>query len=133
MNAVTHLHAPAAPKTRTFSAALEEHIAAISTHDVERFVATLAREAEPRAIGPSDTMIEGAEALRKTHAEWFATADWTFSPREVWRHEGTDMGIALFDVAYAEPDGEHRFLLSFVFVREAGGWRFLYDQNTPIH
>ena len=130
MNAVS---AGLSPSSGTFSGALEEHIAAISAHDIDRFVATLARGYKPRAIGPSDTVIEGTQSLRATHAEWFSSRDWTFRPREVWRHEGSDMGIALFDVAYDEPEGAHRFFLSLVFVRENGGWRFLYDQNTPIH
>jgi hypothetical protein len=39
---------------------------------------------------------------------------------------------ALTHVNYREADKQKRFLLLFLFVQEDGGWRLVYDQNTPI-
>ncbi len=116
-----------------FQAGLQEHLAALRARDIERFAATLSRDAAARVVAPDGGTIVGYAAIREAHRGWFAAAGtWTFEPRVVFSRASGELGFALLDVTYVENGAEKRFLLSVVFAREDGTWRLLYDQNTSL-
>ncbi|HEY4439031.1 MAG TPA: nuclear transport factor 2 family protein [Candidatus Elarobacter sp.] len=117
----------------TFEAALVEHLSALQARDVERFGATLGEHVT--VVDGQGTITDGRDEVLQSHAEWFAMpVGWRFDYTVLVTRELADAGLALIDVAYrhgedAEPS---RFLLSLLFERTSGGWRFVYDQNTPL-
>jgi len=115
----------------TFIEALTDHIEAIQERDIDRFAATIAND-DVRFVGGDGSTIEGRENGIEAHRGWFASDDWTFDPEVLWTREGNDIALALTRVSYRERDAAKKFMLLFAFVREDGGWKFLYDQNTPI-
>jgi hypothetical protein len=117
-----------------FRAALEEQLSAIRARDIDRFRATVSSSDEARVIGPTGDAIVGGEAIVGAHREWFASAsNWEFRPTIVWTRETREMAFALLRVEYDEAQrAGSRFLLSLLFVQEAGVWRMIYDQNTGI-
>lgn len=116
----------------TFIEALTDHIEAIQERDIDRFAATIAKD-DVCFVGGDGSTIEGRENGIEAHRGWFAADDdWTFDPEVLWTREGADMALALTRVAYRERATARQFMLLFAFVREDGGWKFLYDQNTPI-
>lgn len=115
----------------TFIEALNEHIEAIRERDIDRFAATIAND-DVRFVGGDGSTIEGRENGIEAHRGWFASDDWTFDPEVLWTREGRDLALALARVSYRERGDSKQFMLLLAFVREDGGWKFLYDQNTPI-
>lgn len=113
-------------------AALDEHLSALRAKDAARFGATLG--ADVAVVDGKGRITRGTEAVLRSHAEWFAAPEpWTFDYEVLLTREAA--GLALVDVTYRHtPDAAPaRFLLSLVFERDAGGgWKFVYDQNTPL-
>jgi ketosteroid isomerase-like protein len=122
----------AATAAGTLRAALDEHLGALRAKDAARFAATLG--ADVAVVDGKGRVTRGTEAVLRSHAEWFAAPEpWTFDYEVVLAREAA--GLALVDVTYRHtPDAAPaRFLLSLVFERDAaGGWKFVYDQNTPL-
>ena len=133
---VTQRGAAAPTILLSFRDALAEHLAALGARDIERFARTLSASPELRVVGPQGAITTGYDAVRSSHARWFTSAAaWTFESTELWRQAGSDVGLSLHSVTYRdEPSAKPiRFLLLFAFAREAdGGWRLVYDQNTPL-
>jgi ketosteroid isomerase-like protein len=111
--------------------ALDDHLEAISTRDIDRFAATLASD-DVRFVGGNGSIIEGRENVVSAHRDWFMDDAWTFQPEILWTREEQDTGWALTRVRYREREAEKQFLLLFLFVAEDGVWKVVYDQNTPI-
>jgi ketosteroid isomerase-like protein len=121
-------------ETTSFRAALDEHLSALQARDAERFAATLGDDVV--VVDGAGAVTRGTAGVLRAHAEWFASPDpWTFDYELVFARESADAGLALIDVTYRHtPRSEpSRFLLSLVFERGAeGGFKFVYDQNTPL-
>lgn len=118
-------------RTATLLEALEEHLDAITTRDIDRFAATLARE-DVHFVGGEGRVIEGRENAIAAHRDWFMNDAWRFSPEILWTREEAGAAWALTRVTYREAAAQRQFLLLFLFVQEDGEWRLVYDQNTPI-
>jgi len=118
----------------TFQGALREHLAALQEKDILRFAATLGRDVT--VVDGRGRVLAGADAVRASHAEWFAGSDpWSLDYAIVVLREFAGAGLALLDVTYRERPNAlpARFLLSLVFEREpTGAWKFVYDQNTAL-
>jgi ketosteroid isomerase-like protein len=121
--------------TTSFRAALDEHLSALQARDIDRFAATLGDDAA--VVDGAGAIKRGTDAVLRSHAEWFAMPEpWTFAYELVFTRETPSSGLALIDCTYRHtPDAEPaRFLLSLVFERDARGtYKFVYDQNTPLH
>jgi ketosteroid isomerase-like protein len=115
----------------SFLEALEEHLEAIRSRDIDRFAATLAQD-EVRFVGGDGRIIDGRDNAVAAHREWFMDERWTFDPEIEWTHEEAGAAWALTRVTYREAGSERQFMLLFLFVQEQGEWRLVYDQNTPI-
>lgn len=115
----------------TLLEALEEHLDAITTRDIDRFAATLAQD-DVRFVGGDGRIIDGAENVVAAHRDWFMDDAWTFSPEILWTREEAGAAWALTRVTYREAAAQRQFMLLFLFVQENGEWRLVYDQNTPI-
>ena len=116
----------------TLRAALDEHLGALRAKDAARFAATLGDDVV--VVDGKGTIARGTDTVLRSHAEWFGAREpWTFDYEVVMARETA--GLALVEVIYRHtPDAAPaRFLLSLVFECTAdGGWKFVYDQNTPL-
>lgn len=110
--------------------ALEEHLDAIRMRDIDRFAATLASD-DVRFVGDDGRILEGRENVVAAHRDWFMDDRWTLDAELVWTREEAGAAWALTRVNYREADVLKRFVLLFLFVKEGGEWRLVYDQNTP--
>jgi hypothetical protein len=115
----------------TFRDGLDEHLAAISARDIDRFAATVSRAPYARVIAPDGGAIVGYDAIVDAHRGWFAGGSFTFEPRVLVERANETLGFALLDIAYTEGETK-RFLLSVVFERDDGVWKLFFDQNTPL-
>jgi ketosteroid isomerase-like protein len=119
-----------AASTESFLEALTEHLEAISERDIDRFAETLSQDV--RLVGGDGRIVEGRENVIAAHSDWFGDDRWRFEPEILWMREEGSAGWALTRVQYTEGDVARLFLLLFLFVREEGSWKLVYDQNTGI-
>lgn len=115
-----------------FLDALTEHLESIAERDIDRFAATISDDDDVRLIGAGGEITIGRENAVAAHREWFMSDGWSFSPEVVWTRENAESGWALARVTYRQGDDRSIFWLLLLFVAEAGTWRLIYDQATPI-
>ncbi len=113
-----------------FAHALNEHLSAISSRDMERFARTL--HPEVRLIGPTGSIIQGYDDAVAAHRGWFIENGWAFEPTTLWSGERDETAWALTSIRYTTANGVNRFLLFLLFVRSGDDWKLIYDQNTPF-
>ena len=113
-----------------FSQALNEHLSAISSRDIERFARTL--HPDVRLVGPTGSVIHGYDDAVAAHRGWFVEGGWIFEPSTLWTDERDESAWALTSIRYSTEEGLNRFLLFLLFVRTGEGWKLIYDQNTPF-
>ncbi len=87
---------------------------------------------------PNGKKLDGRQAYRDLHADWFADPTWRMQLEEVHRQVRSDTAVVLLRYGYwrREADGREALArnawLTLVFAREDGQWRLVYDQNTTI-
>ncbi|KAB2591391.1 MULTISPECIES: YybH family protein [Streptomyces] len=116
-----------------FTTALDHHLTAVRSRDLEAYMATVHDEAT--VILPNGRTVTGAEAVRAFHQGWFEDPDWTMETETTRTVVHRDTAVAVLDVHYRDLDGdgkpyEMRYLLSLVFARTDGNWLLVHDQNT---
>ncbi len=114
----------------TFGHALNDHLEAIASRNIERFSRTLHRDV--RLVGPTGSIIHGYDDAVAAHRGWFAEEGWSFEPTTLWLDQRADAAWALTSVRYIAGGALNRFLLFLLFVSTADGWKLMYDQNTPL-
>ncbi len=117
-----------------FREALDAHLAAIETKDIDAYIPTVTSAEDLHLIFPDGSAIETTEGVVAFHREWFADAGWRMEPEVVKVMEGEDMAAALLKYDYRDtPEGEPRSSwLILVFELEDGAWRLVHDQNTRL-
>ena len=117
-----------------FDAALQRHLDAITSRDLDELTATLTAGDDLNVIFPNGAVLENTDAVVAFHREWFADDQWRMDPVVVKTIEGADTATALVKYDYRDaPDGAPRSSwLALVFKIEGGEWRLVHDQNTRI-
>jgi hypothetical protein len=130
--AASCVHSP--PPAPDFSSALNTHLAAITSRDLDGFTATLTDRPDLRVIFPNGELVGTTQEVIAFHKEWFADDQWVMEPVVETVIEGSDMSAALIRYDYRDtPDGTPRSTwLILIFQLENGEWRLVHDQNTRI-
>ncbi len=117
-----------------FNAALDAHLAAVTTRDLEGLKATLTSGNDLNVIFPDGSLISTTKDVVDFHTEWFKDKDWIMEPEVVKVIEGSDMATALIKYVYRDnAAGPPRSSwLVLVFELEDGTWKLVHDQNTRI-
>ena len=119
----------------TFTQTLTHHLEAIQNRDLNTFASTLSNSDDLTIILPNGSMIQGFDAVVDFHRNWFADDDWSMNLELVKQWQTSDMGTAIYKVAYhdLDPDGtpyQLAYLLTLIFANEGDEWRLVHDQNT---
>lgn len=116
-----------------FTQTLQAHLQAISTRDLDGFLATVSDEAT--IILPTGVQISGQGLVQEFHSVWFSDPDWTISFKTLRVIEGSELAFALLEVDYHDLDAsgqpyDKRYYLSLLFAASNGTWLLQHDQNT---
>jgi ketosteroid isomerase-like protein len=126
--------APAVPPLR---AAVEAHLAAVSARDMDALLPTLTEGESLVMIGPSGHKFDTRQQYVDFHRQWFAGNDGGKLEPEILRLiESPALGHAFIRYRYSFKDasGNDQSMenwLALTFALENGGWRLVFDQNTP--
>lgn len=134
-SAISQQAVPPAPSLR---AGVETHLAAIAARDMAAVLPTLTRGPDLIMIAPNGVKIDTRQQFVDFHRQWFAAKDGGRLESEIVRLiETPSLGHVLIRSRYTSQGQDGRTQtsttwLALTFALEAGRWRLVFDQNTPI-
>ena len=130
--------ASACASTPPLRPAVETHLQAVRTRNLDALLPTLTRGSDLRMILPNGVQSTTRAQYIDFHRQWFATNDnGQFDPEIVHLVESPRLGHAVIKLRYraTTPTGATQDLVSWLaltFALEDGGWRLVFDQSTLI-
>ncbi len=125
------------PDTTGFMAVLQKHLNAVSNKDLATLATTFAPNGEMYLmLDQTETMTTANEFLTM-HEAWFKDTTWTFETEVFHTDVGSDMGIALVNAMYREPDRNgqpyfNRMVVSYALKNIDGQWYVIKDHATSV-
>ena len=122
---------------KQFIETLEKHLNAVSSKDLAKLESTLPPDGKYFLMLPrSETTSTSAEFL-KMHEEWFTDTTWTFQTKIVYSDVGVQMGLAIVDVMYQEPDRNgqpyfNKMVVSYTLKKFDGKWYVATDHASSL-
>src|SRR6185503_9161586 len=116
--------------------AIETHLQAVRTRNLDALLPTLTGGSDLRMIAPSGFLSTTRAEYVDFHRQWFASNDnGRFDPEIVHLIESPRLGHALIKLRYraTAPKGAVQDVVSWLaltFALEDGGWRLVFDQST---
>jgi len=115
--------------------ALSAYLAAVDGRDLPGLLALVSPDVT--LILPQGQLVAGRPAFEEFHREWFADPDWKLQADLVRSHTGEHAASFVLSVVYLDRDRagnpvSYSYYLCLSFVRAAGSWQLVLDQNTPI-
>jgi len=118
--------------------AVETHLQAVRTRNLDALLPTLTGGSELRMIAPSGFQSTTRAQYVDFHRQWFASNDrGRFDPEIVHIVQSPGLGHALIKLHYraTAPTGSVQDTVSWLaltFALEDGDWRLVFDQSTLI-
>ena len=118
--------------------AVETHLAAIATRNMDALLPTLTTGKALTMIAPNGFKWDTPQQYVDFHRQWFATNDEGRFAFEIVRLiDSPALGHALIKYRYASKGstGQPQTIVSWLaltFALEDGSWRLVFDQNTPL-
>ncbi len=123
----------------SFIATLEKHLAAVSNKDAAALKSTLSLTGKMRMMLPGSEIFDSADSFMEYHTEWFSdtTTVWSFEPEILHTEIGRDLGTAITQIIYREPNRNgqpyfNRMHVSYVLEKEDGKWYVIQDIVPPL-
>jgi ketosteroid isomerase-like protein len=132
------LHQSSAVAAPAFRPALETHLAAISGRNLDALLPTLTRGNALTLLAPDGKKLDTRQQFVDLHRGWFASKDegkWEGEIVRVIETPALSQALVRYRYSSRQPDGKLRISenwLTLTFALEDGGWRLVFDQNTPI-
>jgi hypothetical protein len=118
--------------------AVETHLQAVRTRNLDALLPTITTGSDLRMIAPDGSQSTTRAQYVDFHLKWFATNDnGRFDPEIVHVVESPRLGHALIKLRYRStaPTGAAQEAVSWLaltFALENGAWRLVFDQSTLI-
>jgi len=132
------IYPSACTSTPPLRPAVETHLQAVRTRNLEALLPTLTGGTDLRMIVPGGFQYTTRSQYVDFHRQWFATNDnGRFDPEIVHLIESPRLGHALIKLRYraTPPTGATQDIVSWLalsFALEHGSWRLVFDQTTLI-
>ena len=131
------IYPSACASTPPLRPAVETHLQAVRTRNLDALLPTLSGGSDLRMILPNGLQYTTRAQYVDFHRQWFATNDnGRFEPEIVHLVESPRLGHALIKLRYraTPPTGAVDIVswLSLTFALQDGGWRLVFDQSTLI-
>ena len=125
----------AAPEAPAFRPAVETHLKAVASRDIDALLPTLTLGKTLTMIAPSGFRWETRQQYVDFHRQWFAAPDGGKLTYEILDTvESPALSHALIRYTYttsAQAQAGPAWL-ALTFALEEGNWRLVFDQNTSI-
>lgn len=118
-----------------FEKAVIAHMRAVSNRDLEALGATLHPSGDMQLVMPDQEVKHGAQAFLDFHKAWFQSDNWTIESKLIKSKVGCEMGTALTEQMYREPerDGKpyfNRITVTYVLEKVDDQWVVIRDHAS---
>jgi ketosteroid isomerase-like protein len=122
----------------SLESAFARHVRAVQARDMRELEATITTAPQLTLILPGGVRTETRQAYLDFHREFFASPTWTIGFDVLEMLETPELGLVATRSHYADTDRDSgqavrtSSWVTFVFRKEEGEWRLVFDQNTRI-
>lgn len=118
-------------------ATMTKHLDAVSNKDLETLQSTMHPEGKMQLILAGQEIIDGVDGFMEYHREWFELPNWTFETRILNSEISANLGMAVTEVIYREPerDGKpyfNRLIVSYDLEKLEGHWYVIKDHASSV-
>ncbi len=123
---------------KLFHATLRKHLKATGDRDLETLKTMMAPDGLMHLMRPATEMVHSTDKYIKYHELWFADSKWNIETTITDSKVGTDMGMAVVDLMYREPERAgkpywNKMLLSYTLKKyDDGQWYVISDHSTSV-
>lgn len=130
--------APIEQNKAAFIQALTTHLDAVSQRDLPTLEASLSPKGDMHLILPQSKMTTTVKGFMDYHRAWFeGGGEWTLDNEIVYTNVGEDLGFAVVEAVYKEPerDGKpyfNRMNVSYSLKKMDGKWYVVKDHMCSV-
>lgn len=122
---------------KEFTQVMQKHLEAVTNRDLKSLGETMAPNGQMQLILPKTEIIDGVDGFMDYHKEWFADSTWTFETKILNSKIGQDMGMAITEIVYREPNRKpepyfNRMIVSYDLQKIDGKWYIIKDHASSI-
>ncbi len=120
---------------QAFTAAMQKHLDAVSGKDLTTLAATMSPAGNMQLILPGDEIVASVDSFLAFHEAWFQDTSWTFTTEILNVEVGPEVGMAVTEVVYREPERDgvpyfNRMIVSYTLRKTDGKWYVIKDHAT---
>ena len=116
---------------------LENHLNAVTEKNLKKLKSTLSPEGDFLLILPNGEPSRTTTDFIDMHTEWFQDTSWTFDTKIVYTNIVENMGIALVEIMYQEPNRNGRpyfnkMAVTYCLKKNYDVWYVIADHASTI-
>lgn len=121
-----------------FVETMQKHLNAVTNKDLATLKSTLSPNGNIQLILPKTEITNTVEDFMKYHKEWFAVkTPWTFETKILNTEIGKELGIAIIEIVYREPERNgkpyfNRMHVSYALQKIDNNWYIIKDHASSI-
>ena len=120
-----------------FVATMQKHLDAVSNKDLVALKETMAPNGQMTLLLPASEKIDSVSGFMDYHEEWFKHPNWTFETKILETEIGQDLGIAIIEIIYREPERDgvpyfNRMFVSYALKKFDNQWSIIKDHASSI-
>jgi ketosteroid isomerase-like protein len=120
-----------------FLAQLSKHLNAITNKDLDALRSTMSPKGDMQLILPGQEIMYTVDSFMKFHEDWFRIPNWTFDTQILHTKIGEDLGIAITEMMYREPERNgkpyfNRMIVSYGLEKINNNWYIIKDHATTV-
>lgn len=122
---------------KMFVERMQEHLDAVSNKDLATLKSTLSPNGEMQLILPGTEIMYSVEKFMEYHKAWFQDTTWTFETKILNTDIGENIGIAITEIVYREPERNgkpyfNRMIVSYALKKIEDQWYIIKDHASSI-
>jgi len=122
---------------KLFIQTMQKHLDAVSNRDLATLKSTMSPNGNMQLILPGSEIINTVDSFILYHQEWFKDTVWTFETQILNTSIVDDLGIAITEIIYREPerDGKpyfNRMTVSYALQKMNNQWYIIKDHASSI-
>ncbi len=120
-----------------FISTMQKHLDAVTNRDLSTLESTLSPDGKMQLILPGSEIMNTSKAFMDYHREWFEDTTWAFETKILNTEIGENMGIAITEIIYREPERNgkpyfNRMAVSYALKKDNGNWYIIKDHASSI-
>lgn len=122
---------------KLFKQTLVKHLNAVTNKDLIALKSTMSPKGNMQLILPDTEILYSVDEFMKFHTNWFKNQNWTFETKILNTKVVDELGIAIVEIVYREPDRNgkpysNRMIISYALEKIEGNWYIVKDHASSV-